>query len=1014
VEWETRTSIVPPRDPEKPPEVYEGVEVPKFWSQAATDIVAGKYFRKAGVPDERGGVNGRETSVRQTYGRIASFARNRGEWRGYFETPEDAQIFEDELKDALIHQRALFNSPVEFNGGLDQHGIKGEPSGNWYWDDDKKEVVAASDSYTHPPLSACYIQPVMDDLTNPGGLMDLWLKEARLFKFGSGTGTNFSVVRAEGEPLSGGGKSSGLMSFLKVGDRSAGSIKSGGTTRRAAKMVCLDVDHPEIDKFIDWKYEGERIVRDLVKKCGYSPDFEEKAYQTVSGQNSNNSIRVTNSFMEGIDDPNATFETSWRTDPSVTETRNTKEVMDKIVEAAWECADPALQFDTTIQEWHTCPNDGRINASNPCSEYMFLDDTACNLSSMNLVQFEQKDAEGNISFDIMKFLHTVRLLHATKEIFVGAASYPSPEMARNSHTYRTTGIGFANMGAFLMRQGIPYDSEKARSIIGSISALMTGEAYAQSARIAAIKHIGPFEAFERNREPMMRVIGKHEAAVDNIPQTGTLENTLIAEAKRVWANAKRLGEEHGYRNAQVSVLAPTGTIGLAMDCDTTGIEPDYALVKYKKLAGGGHMKIVNRSLPVALTRRGYSSEEIGGIVDYVVGVGTGRLEEVDGIKREHLDELNRALSEEKTELGREKVLFGTEYFVEDEEEMNGKLTALGYSKKQIAEIRLQVTGMGTVEGAPHLKEEHYAIFDTADKSGVGTRTISTSGHIGAVAAAQPFISGAISKTINMPHEATKDDVRAAYTESWNKGAKSISIYRDGCKMCQPLNTDRGRAESLEELAEIEHLEWGQKRTGPNPMDGIKYKLDIGGQRVNIRTGEYEDGSFAEAWIDIFKQGTGYNEMTNAFAIALSKGLQHGWPLPDIVRTFSGRKAEPNGIVRGHPYIKTASSISDLVARVLGLEYLGMTEFASGDIKVDENNLRFMKNRRIRAALAAYEGNGKGAEVMSEGNGEEAAREHARKRIGTQMSGEICNCGGMLIRSGTCKVCTACGTTTGCS
>lgn len=977
IKFEKRTSYIPSRNGESEFRM-DGVEVPSDWSQTATDIIASKYFRKAGVPGA-----GHETSARQVVDRIAKSIREWGERAGYFATGEDAQTFQDELAHVLITQKAAFNSPVWFNVGVHQYGITGRPSGNWFFDDSQGRVVEAPDSYSHPQASACFIQSVQDDLDSITGLM---AKEARLFKYGSGTGSNFSALRSKYEPLSSGGLSSGMMSWLRPLDANAGATKSGGTTRRAAKMVIVDHTHPEIKDFVEWKARGERVVRALARQ-GYSTDFEGEAYANVSGQNSNNTVRVTDEFMQGVGSDDATFQTTWRTNGKVHETIKNKGLFDLIVKAAWESADPGLQFHTTINKWHTCPADGPIVASNPCSEYMFLDDTACNLSSLNVVKFEKQDEQGKPLLDTAGFRHVVRVMTTAKEILVGAASYPSEEIAKRSHTYRTIGIGYANIGALAMRMGLPYDSPEARMLIGTVSAILTGESYAQSARIAGTK-IGPFEAFKRNKDAMLGVMNMHRDHAQQLPLGGSLES-LVREAQNTWDTALQLGEQHGFRNAQASVIAPTGTIGLLMDCDTTGIEPDFSLVKHKKLAGGGFMKIVNQSVPVALERLGYTPRQVTEISRYILGEGKAKIAGAPGIKSEHVEELMKS-----------KNLWGNPGG-STEEEKRGDLRRLGYSLREVREIMAFVDGRNAVEGAPHLRPEHYAVFDTANKSSFGSRFIQPLAHVEALAAAQPFISGAISKTVNMPHDATLEDIGNVYMDAWKKGLKAVALYRDGSKASQPLTSHGG-----EDLETKTVLEWGAKRPRPKIRDGATYELTLGGTKIIMRTGEYDDGSLAEVFLNSFRQGSEYAAMTDAFAIALSNGIQHGWPLGDIVDTFLGTRSNPSGVVSGHPFIRFASSPQDMVARVLGLEYLARTELASGGALVDVTQLRVKKNERVRRALALFDG---------VDPGEEKAILPVEVKKKSSSNGELCSrCGGMLVSSGTCKVCHGCGTTTGCS
>ncbi|GIX07185.1 MAG: hypothetical protein KatS3mg115_1588 [Candidatus Poribacteria bacterium] len=786
VEWEERRSVI---TSEKGEVIFEcdHVRVPKSWSQLATDIMVSKYFRKAGVPE-----TGSETSAAQVIHRVAHTIRMEGEARGYFASSEDAESFEMELTHLLVHQMGAFNSPVWFNCGLwHEYGIAGG-GGNWWYDPERNEAVEIDNNYRHPQNSACFIQSVEDDLMS---MFELIKTEARLFKYGSGTGTNFSPIRGKMEKLSSGGTSSGLMSFLEVFDKAAGATKSGGTTRRAAKMVILDMDHPEIEEFINWKVREEEKVAALVR-AGYSADFNGEAYRTVSGQNSNNSVRVTDAFMDAVL-KDGTWTTYLRTTGEPWKTYKARDLWRQIAEAAWRCADPGIQFDTTINDWHTCPNTDRIYASNPCSEYMFLNDSACNLASLNLLKFLREDG----TFDVEAYRAAIRIFIIAMEIIVDFSSYPTKKIAENSALYRPLGLGYANLGALLMVQGIPYESEEGYALCGALTAILTGHAYATSAEIAAVK--GPFAGYLKNREPMLRVINKHRAAVYRI-HAEHCPAYLLRAAEEDWDRALRLGERYGYRNAQATVIAPTGTIGLLMDCDTTGIEPDFALVKFKKLAGGGYFKIINRSVPRALQALGYSQEEIEDIVTYVLGTGSLHgapyinwvsLEE-KGLRPEEIQRIEKALPGAMDlsaainvwtlgEATLQRLGFTPEQYHRPDFNL---LKALGFSEEQIEEANRVICGTQTVEGAPHLKVEHYPVFDCANKCGkYGTRFISPMGHVRMMAAAQPFISGAISKTVNLPHEATVEDIEEIYMEAWRLGLKAIAIYRDGSKLSQPLS-----------------------------------------------------------------------------------------------------------------------------------------------------------------------------------------------------------------------------------
>jgi ribonucleoside-diphosphate reductase alpha chain len=986
IEWTRRDSRITNPDGSV---VFEmrGAEVPAPWSQVATDIMVSKYFRKAGVPqtDDEGNplldhegnpLLGPERSARQVIDRLASTWRSWGERYGYFASEADARAFADEISYMLVHQMAAPNSPQWFNTGLHHaYGLTGPAQGFWYVDPDTGHLVPGPDSYSRPAPHACFIQSVEDDLVNDGGIMDLWTREARLFKFGSGTGTNFSNLRAENEPLSGGGKSSGVMSFLKIGDRAAGAIKSGGTTRRAAKMVILDLDHPDIEQFINWKKVEEDKVRALIT-AGYPADFNGEAYQTVSGQNSNNSVRVPTEFLQAVVEDRE-WELTARTTREVMKTVRARDLWRQIAEAAWACADPGMQFDTTINEWHTCPAGGRIRASNPCSEYMFLDNTACNLASLNLVKFF--DDESGV-FNIEAYRHAIRLWTMVLEISVTMAQFPSKAIAQGSYDYRTLGLGYANLGSLLMRSGIPYDSEDGRAIAGALTAILTGDAYAASAEMASV--LGPFPRFPENRESMLRVMRNHRRAASGAP-AGEYEEIshdimaidpdncpapLLEAARTSWDAAVEMGEQHGYRNAQATVLAPTGTIGLLMDCDTTGVEPDFALVKFKKLAGGGYFKIANQSVAPALASLGYEDDQIEEIIRSVVGTMT--LEGAPHVNRDALRDKGFSDDEidgvEKTlpgvfelrhafnvfTLGRdalERLGFDEEQYTSFEFDL---LRELGYTDAQVREANDVVCGRQTIEGAPHIRDEHLPVFDTANKNGrYGKRFIHHIGHIKMMAAAQPFISGAISKTINMPNEVTVEDIEEAYMLSAELGLKAMALYRDGSKASQPLSSvsgDEGDTNEEEPAALTEALETearvvtGYFAPGVSPSQayhgvnrprfvlptrrrGWTQEARIGGHKVFLRTGEYGDGTLGELFIDLAKEGATLRGILSCFAIAVSKGLQYGVPLEEFVDTFTFHTFEPRGMVEGHPNIKMANSIVDYVFRALGLEYLGRSD-----------------------------------------------------------------------------------------
>lgn len=1172
IEFEKRTSEI--RNPNGT-EVFkmEDVNVPKSWSQVATDVITQKYFRKAGVPKLLKKVKeknipkwlqasaaddellnelpekdrfGSETDSKQVFQRLAGTWTYWG-WKGnYFDEEEDALAFYDELSFMLANQMAAPNSPQWFNTGLNwAYGINGPSQGHHYVDYKSGALTRAEDSYTHPQPHACFIQSVTDDLVNENGIMDLWVTEARLFKYGSGTGTNFSQLRGSNEPLSGGGKSSGLMSFLKIGDRSAGAIKSGGTTRRAAKMVTLDVDHPDIEEYIDWKSREEQKVaaivtgsklcnlhlNNVIKACyaehpendrfnkrtnkklnaailgarrsfvpenyiervihlaklgftsiefpEYDTDWNSEAYATVSGQNSNNSVRVNNEFMQAVID-DANWDLVWRTEKKKAKKNDTKPVPCKTLKArdlweqigyaAWSSADPGLQYDTTINEWHTCINDGRINASNPCSEYMFLDDTACNLASMNLVKFY---SDAKQQFNIKAFRHSTKLLTIVLEISVMMAQYPSKAVAQNSYDYRTLGLGYANLGSLLMRQGIPYDSDEAQAITGAITSIMHMRSYATSAELA--KELGTFSKFEKNKDDMLRVLRNHKRAAYNVPveeyegltiypkgiNPKYCPSDLLKAAQQDSNNAVELGKKHGYRNAQVTVLAPTGTIGLVMDCDTTGIEPDYALVKFKKLAGGGYFKIINQSIPPSLINLGYNQEQINEIVKYAKGTGS-----IDGcpyVNTESLkgkgftDEILFKISEmlpavfdlnfafNRYNLGDDFCLnvLGLTQEQLDDFDLN-ILEQIGFTKEEISLANDYVCGTMTTEGAPFLKHEHYPVFDTASKCGKkGKRFIKVGGHIKLMAAAQPFLSGAISKTINLPNEAGIEEIKDAYMSSWKLGLKANALYRDGSKLSQPLNSiSEDVVEEIEEetsnndivkVAErIIHRYIAKRRRLPDRRTGYTQKAKIGGQTVYIRTGEYDNGQLGEIFLDMHREGAAVRSLLNNFAIAISLGLQHGVPLEEYIDAFVFTRFEPSGMVTGNKRIKMTTSIIDYIFRELAVSYLGRNDLSH----VDEEEISNPKATVSSVAEPEFESEEVISERMihldktnvkpkstvgqvksSNGNG---VKKQVIKKIQQARTlgytGDICpDCQSLtMVRNGTCLKCETCGATTGCS
>ncbi|MCX7559517.1 vitamin B12-dependent ribonucleotide reductase [Sulfitobacter sp. F26204] len=1173
----------------------DNVEVPSSWSQVASDVIAQKYFRKAGVPSElkkvkekgvpeflwrsvpaEGAEMGGETSSKQVFDRLAGAWAYWGWKGGYFTTEEDAQAYYDEMRHMLASQRAAPNSPQWFNTGLHwAYGIDGPAQGHYYVDYKTGKLTRSKSSYEHPQPHACFIQSVADDLVGDGGIMDLWVREARLFKYGSGTGTNFSSLRAAGESLSGGGKSSGLMGFLKIGDRAAGAIKSGGTTRRAAKMVIVDADHPDIEDFINWKVLEEQKVASIVAgskmheqklnlifaaikgwdgaeadaydpakndqlkaairaakksmipetyvkrvldyaKQGhtsiefptYDTDWDSEAYNSVSGQNSNNSIRVTNGFLTAVE-KDADWELIDRVTGRVSKTIRARDLWEQVGHAAWACADPGIQYHDTVNEWHTCPEDGAIRGSNPCSEYMFLDDTACNLASMNLLTFLEDGV-----FNVEDYMHAARLWTVTLEISVMMAQFPSKEIAQRSYDFRTLGLGYANIGGLLMNMGYSYDSDEGRALCGALTAIMTGVAYATSSEMAG--ELGAFPGYGKNADHMLRVMRNHRNAAygnvngyealaikpvpldhDNCPQPG-----LVDVAMSCWDEVLKLGEVHGYRNAQTSVIAPTGTIGLVMDCDTTGIEPDFALVKFKKLAGGGYFKIINQSVPAALEKQGYGSAQIEEIVGYAVGHGTiGNAPGINhttlmghGFGPNELAKVDAALAQafdirfvfNQWTLGEE---FCTQVLGIPADKLNDPsfdlLKSLGFSKADIEAANDHVCGTMTLEGAPHLKQEHYSIFDCANPCGKkGKRYLSVNSHIHMMAAAQSFISGAISKTINMPNDATIEDCQKAYELSWSLGIKANALYRDGSKLSQPLasalvedddeaaealesgtNHDKAKvlAEKIVEKVIIKELVKSHREKMPQRRKGYTQKAMVGGHKVYLRTGEYEDGKLGEIFIDMHKEGAGFRAMMNNFAIAVSVGLQYGVPLEEFVDAFTFTKFEPAGMVQGNDSIKNATSILDYIFRELAVSYLDRTDLAhvkpegatfddlgKGDEAENVGNVAelsetaatrslevlkqisssgYLRNRPPQE-LVLLQGGGdlSTAPVATEGGvavaiaGKAATSSGATSldaRTKAKMQGyegEACGeCGNYtLVRNGTCMKCNTCGGTSGCS
>ncbi len=1152
----------------------DNVVVPENWSQVATDIMAQKYFRKAGIPEEmepvaepdipewlqRHAPKVRETSdapqeespigetdSRQVFHRLAGTWTYWGYRYNYFETETDARAFYDEMIFMLSRQMAAPNSPQWFNTGLHwAYGIDGPSQGHYYVDPTTGKLTRSNSAYEHPQPHACFILSIADTLVNEGGIMDLWTREARIFKYGSGSGTNFSNIRGKGEPLSGGGLSSGLMSFLKIGDRAAGAIKSGGTTRRAAKMVILNADHPDIEEFVNWKVVEEQKVAAMVagsyacnyhlnrilSACGdtdddtkldpttnknlataigqgrqagvpdtyiyrvlqlakqgvreilfeqYDTNWESEAYNTVSGQNSNNSVRVTADFMDSV-----RHDREWhlrnRVNGETVKTISASDLFDQVSHAAWSCADPGVQFDSTINEWHTCPESGRINASNPCSEYMFLDNTACNLASLNLLKFYNPETG---EFDVKGFDHAVRLWTIALEISVLMAQFPSREIAELSYRFRTLGLGYANIGSLLMTMGVPYDSDEGRSICSAISGLMTGASYRTSAEMAG--ELGTFPGYDENRDHMLRVIRNHRRAIHNAEpsdyesltafpyrfQEDACPATILDAARKAWSDALAEGEKHGYRNAQVSVLAPTGTIGLLMDCDTTGIEPDFALVKFKKLAGGGYFKIINQSIVPALTQLKYSREQINDIITYVVGTQsldnpnlpiTRSLLAEKGFTTATLDRLEQSIPMffdleaacSPWNIGEEAMV--AEAGIEQERLSQpdfSLLRELGFTPNEIQATSDIVCGHMTIEGAPHLLEEHLPVFDCANKCGrYGRRFIAPEGHLQMMAAAQPYISGAISKTVNLPNHATVENIRDIYFQSWKLMLKAVALYRDGSKLSQPLSslTDLEldpailNAAAPETAAEVLATATVRKREKlPYRRAGYTQKAKISGHSVFLRTGEYEDSRLGEIFVDMHREGAAFRSLMNCFAIAVSLGLQYGVPLDEYVDAFVFTRFEPNGMVMGNPHIKMTTSVIDYIFRELAITYLDRFDLA----QVLPEDLRPGTLQKKDEVHHTENGNGNGHVShpysdktqldYSNGNGNSPASNHDPdpETIDTMVldndseedkaelirqarlrgyEGDPCPvCGHFtMVRNGACLKCVSCGNTSGCS
>ena len=889
VEWELRSAVI---SNERGEVVFEqrDVEFPKFWSQQATNIVVSKYFRgQLGAPD-------RERSVKQLVGRVVDTITRWAREQGYFASEDDLLGFSDDLKHLLVYQKGSFNSPVWFNCGFEKA----------------------------PQCSACFINAVQDTMES---ILGLAKTEGMLFKFGSGTGSNLSAIRSSREVLAGGGTASGPVSFMKGFDAFAGVIKSGGKTRRAAKMVILNAEHPDIEEFINCKVEEEKKAWALID-AGYDGSFTGVAYGSVFFQNSNNSVRVTDEFMRAVLD-DGEWQTRSVTTGEVVDTYKARDLMRQIAQGTWVCGDPGMQYDTTVNDWHTCPNTARINASNPCSEYMFLDDSACNLASINLMKFVNEEGE----FDFDGFEAACKTFITAQEILVDNSSYPTASIARNSHAFRPLGLGYANLGALLMSRGLPYDSDAGRDYAATITAIMHGAAFAQSARTAR-DHGGAFPGYEKNREPMMRVMKKHRAALKDIDKTH-VPKPMFNKAKEIWDECVELGDAHGYRNAQATVLAPTGTIGFMMDCDTTGVEPDIALVKYKKLVGGGMMKIVNGTVPMALSK-------------------------------------------------------------------------LGYTQAQVADILAHIDENETIENAPHLKDNHLAVFDCAFKPMKGARSIHYMGHIKMMGAVQPFISGAISKTVNVPREATVEDIEQAYIDSWRIGAKAVSIYRDGSKRTQPLNTSKAaiqRAGVLEQATEAAPMPARHKL--PDERKSLTHKFDIAGHEGYITVGLYEDGMPGELFLTMAKEGSTISGFADAFAQAISYALQYGVPLQDLVDKFSHVRFEPAGMTK-NPDVRFAKSIVDYIFRWMAAKFLSHEAQYQAGVNVPETVTTPEQLTLDVAALAGVAEAPKAAAQAAPTGSKFAAMQN-------QSDAPPCStCGSIMVRSGSCYKCANCGTTSGCA
>jgi ribonucleoside-diphosphate reductase alpha chain len=1173
VKWINRSSRITNPDGSVVFEMKDA-QVPETWSQLATDIMVSKYFRKAGVPQfvAAGGkaiaprmvagqpvdedvaavgscahqfdgagkpVLGPERSAKQVIHRLAGCWKHWGETHGYFDSAEDAQAFYDELCHMMTHQMCAPNSPQWFNTGLQwAYAINGPAQGHYIADHKTGEVSLATDAYSHPQPHACFIQSVSDDLVNDGGIMDLWVREARLFKYGSGTGTNFSSLRGDGEKLSGGGRSSGLMSWLRIGDRAASAIKSGGTTRRAAKMVCLDMDHPDIADFIDWKVREEIKVQAMVEglkllkkhnpdvaaqcdelKLKLDYDFNGEAYQTVSGQNSNNSVRIPDEFFDALDAGHE-WKTYFRTakqkgEKKVATTLKSEDLWEKIGKAAWRCADPGVQFDSTINAWHTCPSAGRINASNPCSEYMFLDNTACNLASLNVLKFYDSTTR---AFDVERYEHGIDLWTMVLEISVLMAAFPSRPIAELSWKYRTLGLGYANLGAMLMQAGLAYDSDEGRAICAMLTAILTGRSYRMSALIA--QEQGPFPGYDADKGNMLRVIRNHRLAAHGVsreseryeslkirpvPIDHRLVSTsparmgvsnasdLLSRSTAAWDDALSFGEKHGYRNAQTTVIAPTGTIGLLMDCDTTGVEPDFALVKFKKLAGGGYFKIANESVRPALVAMGYSEQQVREIMTFLLGAlhldvpipadakgnGPGAGSQLStflrakGLPEQDLKAIVDGLP------GVFELSFAFAGWALRPEAIKacgldaGKaaadpnfnlLKALGLADATIEKLNVMICGTSTIEGAPRLKLEHISVFDCANKCGkLGQRFIAPQGHIRMMAAAQPFISGAISKTINLPNDATVQDIKDCYRMSWELGLKANALYRDGCKLSQPLSatTDEAKKESgkenlqveaeaqplpAQELVPVVSAARAMRRRLPDTRRSLTHKFNVAGHEGYLTVGLFEDGKPGELFITMSKEGSTIGGLMDSLGTATSVSLQYGVPIESLVTKFSHQRFEPAGMTENSD-IPFAKSLVDYIFRWMGMQfipgyreaYAPKRESAASTVVRDVTPAISRMSTITESKPSGGSGNGSGG---SGGSGIGGGGGGAMLQIRTpertthvdlvatpalktnvldaalgdaQSDAPACDvCGNVTVRSGTCYKCLNCGNSMGCS